>query len=516
MQTTSPKKIGAMVSATIAAILLLSGCKAMGASAISSGSSQDLGNQTYITAAGSYTFSGDISESIIVEVSKEDEVEIILDNASVSSSTNSPIYIIEAKDVKITLVENSSNTVTDNRAPATEEASEEAGNNAAIYSKADLKIKGEDGSSLTVIGNYKDGITGKDDLDFKKATVTITAKDDGIIGKDSVEIDKSTLTINAEDDAIRSDNTEDETKGVITVEDSTISIIAGDDGITAVQAIEILSGTIDIQESYEGIEAKKITIHDGEINIVSKDDGLNVAEKKAVTESTQNTFTESGMRRGNRGMGGGGDMFAVLEGGELNIYGGTITINSGGDGFDSNGNAVMTGGTLIVNGPTNNGNGPIDVNGNFEVSGGTIIAVGSSGMAETPDESSTQYAIQVNFDQALTAGTVVSLKDSSGNEIFSFTPEKQFQSVTYSSDKIQYGETYSFLVNGENYTTLTIESMITKQGTGGGMGMGGGNMGMRENRQGMLTTDPTQMPAQNMQMPAGGFEPPDNMGMRQQ
>lgn len=55
------------------------------------------------------------------------------------------------------------------------------------------------------------------------------------------------------------------------------------------------------------------------------------------------------------------------------------------DGFDSNGNAVMAGGTLIVHGPTTDREGPLDVNGSFLVSGGTIIAVGSSGMAETPD-----------------------------------------------------------------------------------------------------------------------------------
>ena len=63
-------------------------------------------------------------------------------------------------------------------------------------------------------------------------------------------------------------------------------------------------------------------------------------------------------------------------------------MNTGGDGFDSNGNAVITGGILIFNGPTNDENGAIDVNEKFLISGGTIIVVGSSGMAKTPSENS--------------------------------------------------------------------------------------------------------------------------------
>ena len=177
-------------------------------------------------------------------------------------------------------------------------------------------------------------------------------------------------------------------------------------------------------------------------------------------------------------MGGrGGGFDAVLEGGELNIYSGTITIDSGGDGFDSNGNATMTGGTLIVNGPVNDGNGAIDVNGSFDVSGGTIIAVGSSGMAETPSNTSSQLALQVNFESTQAAGTPVALQDSSGTEIFSFTPSKQFQSVTYSSAVLQEGESYTFLLGSESYTTLTLSDTVTRYGTAARMGggpMGGG------------------------------------------
>ena len=76
------------------------------------------------------------------------------------------------------------------------------------------------------------------------------------------------------------------------------------------------------------------------------------------------------------------------------VSGGTLTIDAGGDGFDSNGSAEITGGTVIVHGPLNDGNGALDVNGTFTISGGTLLAVGSSGMAETPDADSAQGWVQ--------------------------------------------------------------------------------------------------------------------------
>jgi hypothetical protein len=441
-----------------------------------------------ITTAGTYTFTGKIDGTILVNASKDDDVEIIFDNVEISSSTNAPVYVQEAKNVTITLAENSTNTIIDNR---TSEEDTEDFPNAAIYSMSDLKIKGEKKSLLVVTGNLNDGITSKDDLKIKDANIQITAKDDGVRGKDSLEISESTLVVTAQGDALKSDNSEDEEKGIITIEESDITISAGDDAIGAVQLVEILSGNIDIQKSYEGLEGKKITIHDGIISIVSSDDALNVAEKSTSTDA---------------GFGGRGGMNAVLEEGMLSIFGGTITISAQGDGFDSNGNAVMTGGTLIVNGPTNSGNGPIDVNGTFLVSGGTIIAVGSSGMAETPDAQSQQLSIQVNFDSMQSAGAVIALQDENGNEVFSFTPAKQFQSVTYSSDKLELGKTYTFLADGQEYTTLALEDTVTKYGEGERMG-GGMRGGDFDN--GVMPTDMEQMGEREMRTPPN-MTLPDN------
>lgn len=421
------------------------------------------GSTVNIQQSGTYSFTGNLDNGHIVVNAPEMDIELIFDGVTITNTSGPAVHVVEAKDVTITLAKNSTNSVSDGTNYTNNDEGEDDPQ-ATIFSMSDLKIKGEENATLTVNGKYNDGIVSKDDLDIKNATITVTSVDDGIRGKDSIEIKNSTVTIDAKGDGLKSDNNTDETLGVITLEDSTINISAGDDAIHAIQVIEIVSGDIVVSKSYEGIEAKKINILGGNIDVTSEDDSLNVTEKQESTGL--NIF-------GGRG-GPGGE--SVLEGGELNIYGGNVTINSEGDGFDSNGNAVMTGGTLIVNGPTQNNNGAIDVNGSFNVSGGTIIAVGSSGMSETPSETSTQYSIQVNFETTQKAGSKVSLQDASGNEIMNFESIKDFQSVTYSSDKILKGETYAFYLNGEKYVDLTIENVITKHGEGQ-RGPGGGGRG---------------------------------------
>ena len=65
----------------------------------------------------------------------------------------------------------------------------------------------------------------------------------------------------------------------------------------------------------------------------------------------------------------------------LNINGGELYVRTEGDGVDSNGTFEMTGGTLIVMGPTSGANGSLDVNGSAVITGGTVIMAGASGMA---------------------------------------------------------------------------------------------------------------------------------------
>lgn len=158
----------------------------------------------------------------------------------------------------------------------------------------------------------------------------------------------------------------------------------------------------------------------------------------------------------------------------IKITGGTITVNAGGDGIDSNGNLYITGGTVYVAGPTSNGDGALDYEEEASITGGTLIAAGSSGMAQGMGSNSTQCSMLVNLSETIAAGSVISLKDSSGNVLISWTSPKQFSSVVISTAELAQGSTYT-LVTGDTQTEVTLSSVATTSGNAGfGGGFGGG------------------------------------------
>lgn len=215
-------------------------------------------------------------------------------------------------------------------------------------------------------------------------------------------------------------------------------LASGDDGMHADNSLSVSNGTVNITNSYEGIESADIAISGGNIHLASQDDGVNV----------------SGGKDGSAAGGSGGDSFSTTDG-MLAISGGYLYVNAGGDGLDSNGSATISGGTAIVNGPTDNGNGPLDYNGTFEQSGGYLIAAGSSGMAQAPSEDSSQRAIQMTFPNTLEAGTLVTLTDSSGKALTAFTPVKTFSSIVISSPNLKAGESYTLSTGGKSTGTAT-------------------------------------------------------------
>ena len=115
------------------------------------------------------------------------------------------------------------------------------------------------------------------------------------------------------------------------------------------------------------------------MTVTANDDGVNAS-------GGSSSSAQSGAQ-GEAGPGGG------MGGGEtvgdytVDVTGGTLTINSQGDGLDSNGNATISGGTVVVNGPSNDGNGALDVNGELAVTrrhGGGGRQRGHGGDAREP------------------------------------------------------------------------------------------------------------------------------------
>jgi len=153
----------------------------------------------------------------------------------------------------------------------------------------------------------------------------------------------------------------------------------------------------------------------------------------------------------------------------LTISGGTLVVDAQGDGLDSNGSITMTGGDVTVYGPTQQGNGALDSNGGIDVSGGTLAALGSTGMAESPDESSAQgwFAATVSGS----AGATVQITDASGTVIAQYTAEKTFGSVVFTSSAITDGQSYTVTVDG---VATSVTAGVAAAGGMGGGGMGGG------------------------------------------
>lgn len=434
-------------------------------------------NENIITikTAGTYVVSGKLNNGqIVVDSDSDGAVKLVLNNAEINCLDNAPIYIKNAEKTIISLADKTENFVTDGSSYvlAGESADEPS---AAIFSKDNMTINGS--GTLTVNANYNDGITGKDNLLITGGNIIINSVDDGLIGRDLLAVKDGNITIDSQGDGIKTTNDTDEEKGNILLENGTYIITSkadgiqaeknieildgkytinsaddsihsnntldisggtfiinsGDDGIHADSMINIKGGSINIIESYEGIESAVINISDGDVNVKASDDGINVA-------GGNDGSSVNGRERS--------DAFASSGDYILNITGGNVYLDSDGDGLDSNGSIYMSGGTVVVNGPTSNGNGALDYNQTFEISGGLLIAAGSSGMAQAPSETSTQNSLLINYSQKQSAGTLVNITDDSGNSIITFMPKKEYQTLVVSSPDLKLDSTYQLYYGG--------------------------------------------------------------------
>lgn len=250
----------------------------------------------------------------------------------------------------------------------------------------------------------------------------------GIKADGRLYINGGTFTINSADDSVHSNS-------AVTINDGAYTLTTGDDGVHSGEAVEINGGTITISESYEGLEGLTVTINDGDIDITSSDDGINAAGGteemgfgRMGNDRTENTSTD--------------EMW-------MEINGGYIHVLAGGDGIDSNGDITVNGGEVYIDGPSDNGNSAIDYGDRSAcyVNGGTVVAIGSSGMAEDISDDSDQQVMLVKLDSQKEAGEVT-LTDSDGNEIITYTALKAYDCVIISTKDLEAGQTYTLTTSG--------------------------------------------------------------------
>lgn len=211
-----------------------------------------------IEKGGTYLITGTLSDGNVVVNAPDEEVVLVLDQAEITSSDTSALYVYESEETTVYLAEGSTNTLTDAASYSYdgEYASEDDDEpNACVYSKSDLVIAGK--GTLTVKANYKNGITGKDDLVIENATVTVDAVNHGVTGKDDCIVKNADLTITSTKDALRSTNDSDEEKGNIVVTGSSLKIDSDEDGIQAENILVMNESTCDVKTGNGGTVTKK-------------------------------------------------------------------------------------------------------------------------------------------------------------------------------------------------------------------------------------------------------------------
>ena len=457
-----------------------------------------------ITKAGNYKLTGTYEGQIKVEAADSDMVRLILNNATITNSTGAAINVVEADEVVIYTASGTTNTVSDGSSYSdTASGSPDA----AIYSKSDLTLAGE--GTLKVEGKYEEGIHTSDGLVIASGTLEVNAANTGIKGKDYVDILDGTITVTATKDGIKATNDTDGNRGWVRLSGGTVNISAGDDGFKAERVLEISGGTLNITRANEGIEAQYINILDGTVNVTSSDDGINASysttsttstsTESASTSTTQTTQSKqaaqgnaaqggqapagggqapsgsmgsgtTGQPPAGGGMGGGmggGGTFEVVDA-TINITGGTVTVNTNGDGIDSNGTATLSGGTLIVNGPFTGGNASLDTNGDLLLNGTTVAAGNSGDMFEAPSTNSTSGYVKISNVSNLSAGTTVQVTDSSGNVVANYKVTNSSTAlILVSSSKITKGESYTVYTTTDSVdaSSTTLASNATSLGS---------------------------------------------------
>jgi hypothetical protein len=288
------------------------------------------GTTVTITKAGTYVLSGELEDGqIIVDTESDDSVKLVLNGATISSSSSAAIFAKQGKTI-ITLAEGTQNTVSDSDR-------EDEDTNAAIYAKDDLTFNGS--GSLTVNGNYNHGIQSKDDLKFINGSYQITSVGDSIVGKDSVSIKDGTFDITSEADGIKSTNIKDSEKGYIMIDGGDFHIEAAQDAIQAETLLRVNDGTFDIVTGGGSDNAQQKA---DTMGWKTADD----TDSEAVSSKGLKSYVELILAGGTFSMDTCDDAFHSNQ--DVTVENGTFTILSGDDGIHADSTLTINGGSIDV------------------------------------------------------------------------------------------------------------------------------------------------------------------------
>lgn len=242
-----------------------------------------------------------------------------------------------------------------------------------------------------------------------------------------IVIDGARVKINSSDDAIHTNS------GNVLIKGGVLDLTTLDDGIHADELVKIDGGEITVNGCYEGIEGAYVEIGGGTIYITASDDGINAAsDDESVNE-------------------------------HIIISGGTITVDASGDGLDSNGTIYVTGGTLIVYGPTTGADTGLDADGGILIDGGNVFVASSKEMLEIPASNSKSNVLVYGVN-TVPAGSEIILTNADGGEMVRITLKKQAQAIILSTPELATNGTYSLYADENLLASFSVTETITAIG----------------------------------------------------
>ncbi|MBQ6264788.1 MAG: carbohydrate-binding domain-containing protein [Clostridia bacterium] len=419
------------------------------------------GTALSVTDAGTYVVSGTCSGGTIVVKKNVTGVTLVLDGLNLSASATAPITFNKGSQATLIAKDGTVSTLADDKY-----------NNDDIYTDIELYpdienavIKCKDGSNVTICGSGtinvnsygKNGIKGGYDLYEEDDDGNVT---DTLLSTASLTIKEVTLNVNAAvNDGIKSDKELNILSGNITVS-------AADDAVKCDYVLNIgAKGTegpaIKVTKANEGIEAAVVNVYSGNVTVNATDDGINAAN----SDLTNYNFG-------------------------YNQYGGYVCINcTNGDGLDSNGTLLLKGGTLEVYGPSSGDGEPLDAESTVTFAGATVLAVGQNQMNQPLVSDGAAYVtfgasasgrpggiFSGGNTSVVTAGNTISIKDSSGNTLYSGKAVRNASYVIFSSPALVNGSSYT-LYNGSSSSSTSYAANSTSGNNPGGNGPGGNRPG---------------------------------------
>ena len=377
---------------------------------------------------------------------------------------------------------------------------------------ANTGIKGKDyvdilGGTINVTAQ-QDGIKSTNDTDegqgwtrLSNGTVTVNAGDDGFKASRVVEISGGSLTVEQSDEGIEAQ--------YINVSGGDVNVTSADDGMNASlktsnsESTDSSANTSDAANQQQNNQQQG-SLPGGQQSGTSNQQQQGMGQPPAMSGSSQDGTSQNGtsgtaqqqnntQNQGNQNMGqppampggnaqdgtsqngttgtgqqgmgqppqggmpgGGGGTFEVVDA-AINVSGGNITVNAEGDGIDSNGVTTLSGGTLIVNGPSQGGNAALDTNGDLLLNGATVLSGSTADMFEAPSTNSTSGYLKLTNSSGFEQGSTVQVADSSGKVVANYKVTKSnVQLVLVSSSSI---------VKGQSYTAYTTTSAVDSNAT---------------------------------------------------